>query len=117
MTSPLGERFPEEYRKIFSRKHLIPGAVLRFHSFHTTPQKIKRCVVIAIKDELASIALSYINTKKPSSLYLQSSQLQLLCKGRAYLDHDSFLDCAQLYEENLEKIRRIMIEDIGIYLG
>jgi hypothetical protein len=27
------------------------------------------------------------------------------------------LDCAQLYEENLGKIRRMMIDDMGIYLG
>jgi len=117
MTSTLGERFPEEYRKNFSRKRLIPGAVLRFHSLHTTPPKIKRCVVIAIKDESVSIALSYINTNKPSNPYLQLCQLPLLCKGRGYLDHDSFLDCAQLYEENLEKIRQTMIEDVGVYLG
>jgi len=117
MTSPLGERFPEEYRKKFCRDRLIPGAVLRIHSPHTTPPKIKRCVVISIKDESVSIALSYINTNKPSNPYLQPCQLSILCKGRGYLDYDSFLDCAQLYEENLEIIRRMMIEDIGIYLG
>ena len=117
MTSPLGESFPEEIRKKFCQDHLIPGAVLRIHSAHTTPPKIKRCVVLAIKDESVSIALTYINTKKPSSPYLQSWQWPLTCEGRKYLDHDSYLDCAQLYEENLGKIRRMMIDDMGIYLG
>ncbi len=117
MTSPLGERFPEEYRKKFCQDHLRPGAVLRIHSPHTTPPKIKRCVVIAIKDESVSIALTYINTKKPSSPYLQLWQWPLTCEGREYLDHDSYLDCAQLYEEDLIKIRRMMIDDTGVYLG
>ncbi len=117
MTSPLGESFPEEFRKKFCQDHLMPGAVLRIHSPHTTPPKIKRCVVIAIEDESVSIALTYINTKKPSSTYLQPWQWPLTCEGREYLDHDSYLDCAHLYEEDLIKIRRMMIADTGVYLG
>jgi hypothetical protein len=117
MTTPLGKSFPEEYRKKFCQKNLIPGAVLRIQSAHTIPPKIKRCVVIAIKDESVSVALTYINTKKPSSPYLQSWQWPLNCEGREYLDHDSYLDCAQLYEEDLNKIRRMIINDIGVYLG
>ena len=117
MTTPLGESFPEEFRKKFCQDHLIPGAVLRIHSPHTTAPKIKRCVVIAIKDESISIALTYINTKKPSSPYLQTWQWPLACAGREYLDHDSYLDCAQLYEEDFGKIRRMMIEDMGIFIG
>ena len=117
MTSPLGESFPEEFRKKFCQDHLIPGAVLRIRSSHTTPPKIKRCVVLAIKDESVSIALTYINTKKPSSTYLRQWQWLLTCEEREYLDHDSYLDCAQLYEEDLIKIRRMMIDDTGVYLG
>lgn len=63
MTTPLGESFPEEFRKKFCQDHLIPGAVLRIHSSHTTPPKIKRCVVLAIRDESISIALTYIIPK------------------------------------------------------
>jgi hypothetical protein len=66
---------------------------------------------------LCIIALTYINTQKPSSPYLQPWQWPLTCEGREYLDHDFYLDCAQLYEENLGKIRRMMIDDMGIYLG
>ncbi len=57
MTSHLGERFPEEFRKKFCQDHLRPGAVLRINSPHTTPPKIKR-FVLAIKDESVSIALT-----------------------------------------------------------
>ncbi len=117
MTTPLGKSFPEEYRKKFCQEHLVPGAVLRFQSIHTTPPKIKRCVVIALNDESVSIALIYFNTQKPSSPYLHTSQLLLAGEGREYLDHDSYLDCAQLYEEALEKIRSMMISDMGIFLG
>lgn len=117
MTSPLGENFPEEFRKKFCQDHLIPGAVLRIHSSHTTPPKIKRCVVIAMRDETVSIALTYLNTKKPSSPYLQPWQWPLTSEGREYLEYDSYLDCAQLYEEDLGKIRRMMIDDMRIFLG
>jgi hypothetical protein len=116
MTSHLGGSFPEEFRKNFCQEHLIPGAVLRIHSLHTTPPKTKRCVVIALSDESVSIALTYINTRKPSSSQLQPWQLPLVCEGRKYLDHDSYLDCAQLYEENLDKVRRMLIGDMSIYL-
>jgi hypothetical protein len=117
MTTSLGKSFPEEYRKKFCQEHLIPGAVLRIQSIHTTPPKIKRCVIIALKEETISVALCYVNTNKPSSPYLYAWQYALASEGRAYLDYDSFLDCAQLYEEKLDKIRRIMINDMGIYLG
>ncbi len=117
MTTPLGDSFPEELRKKFCQEHLVPGAVLRIHSQHTRPPKIKRCVVIAASEESASLALTYINTEKPSSLYLQPWQWFLPSKDRAYLEHDSYLDCAQLYEEDLARIRRMFIEDMNIYLG
>jgi len=115
--SRLGERFPEKSRKKFCQDNLRPGAILRINSPHTTPSKIKRCVVLAIKEESVSIALTYINTQKPSSPYLQQWQWPLTCKGREYLDHDSYLDCAQLYEEDLNKIKRMMIENMDVYLG
>ena len=117
MSTSLGKSFPEEYRIKFCQEHLIPGAVLRIKSTYTKPQKIKRCVIIALKEETISLALCYVNTNKPSSPYLQKGQFALSSKGRSYLDHDSFLDCAQLYEENLEVIRHMMINDIGIHLG
>ena len=117
MTPPLGEHFPEEYRKKFCQDHLKPGAVLRFQSFQTSPPKIKRCVVIALNDESVSLALTYINSGKPSNPYLQPWQLYFECEGREYLDHDSHLDCAQLYEENFEVISRMIMRDITVYLG
>ena len=117
MTPPLGEHFPEEYRKKFCQDHLKPGAVLRFQSNQTSPPKIKRCVVIALNDESVSLALTYINSGKPSNPYLQPWQLYFECEGREYLDHDSYLDCAQLYEENFEVISRMIMRDFSIYLG
>jgi hypothetical protein len=117
MTTPLGKSFPEEFRKTFCQDHLIPGAVLRFHTPHTTPPKIKRSVVIAINEESVSIALTYINTRKPSSPYLLPWQMFIESRGREYLDHDSYLDCAQLYEEDLVKIKRLLIGDTSTFLG
>lgn len=117
MTPPLGERFPEEYRKKFCHDHLKPVAVLRFQSIQTSPPKIKRSVVIALNDESVSLALTYINSGKPSNPYLQPWQLHLECEGREYLDRDSYLDCAQLYEENFEVISRMLLRDITVYLG
>jgi hypothetical protein len=117
MISPLGENFPEEYRRKFCQDHLKPAAVLRFQSFQTSPPKIKRCVVIALDDESESLALTFINSGKPSNPYLQPWQLLLECAGRGYLDHDSYLDCAQLYEESFVAVSRMLIRDVDVYLG
>jgi hypothetical protein len=38
-------------------------------------------------------------------------------KGHEYLDHDSYMDYAQFYEEDFGKIKRMLIGDLKIYLG
>jgi hypothetical protein len=115
---PLGDSFSKDYKETFCNNHLIPGAVLRFFSRHTKPPKEKLCVVVAITKDSVSLALNYINTKPPLNPHLQPWQLFLAHRGREeYLNHDSYLDCAQLYEENLGTVRKLLLEDIGIYKG
>ena len=43
-------------------------------------------------------------------------QMFLECEGHEYPDHDSYLGCAQPYEEDLEGIKRMLMGDPNIYL-
>ncbi len=48
--------------------------------------------------------------------YLKQFHLPLKAEGRNYLDHDSFLDCSNLYEYEYNKLLEKCIEDIQTYL-
>lgn len=121
MISPLGDKFPLQYRKQFCNRHLKKGAVLRFNIDFTDPPKIKRLVVLGINERFAKIAVSVINTEiNPNVIKtkdLQDLQLSLESHSRSYLDHDSYLDCSRLFEIDLQFIRNKIIAEIDVYLG
>lgn len=120
MTSPLGDKFPLQYRKQFCDRHLKKGAVLRFIIDFTEPPKIKRLVVLGVNERLGRVAVCVINTEiNPNVLRtkeLRDLQLTLESHGRFYLDHDSYLDCSKIFERDLQFIRNKIIADMGVYL-
>jgi hypothetical protein len=121
MISKLGSNFPEKYRVEFCDKHLVPRAVLRLHTLHANPPKIKRFVIIGINKDNASVGYLYINKrlnpyiKKNPNLY--KLQLSLSQENRSYLNRNSYLDCSQIYESSLEYIQKELISDLEIYIG
>ena len=119
MTPRLGDQFPPEFREDFCSRHLIRGAVLRIWVEDTVPSKVKRLVVWGLEESLNQIGVSFINSEITSirNPWLQALQYPLLSKNYPFLTHDSFLDCSQIYEKNLDAVRDKLTEDTGIFLG
>ena len=117
MSGTIGGRFPEQYRKEFCNRHLVPGAVLRLFAPETHPPKIKRFIVLGFNDRAESAAILFINTEIPRSPFIKSLQFSVKASENPFITHDSFIDCSQLYERDLVSLRNAFANDLGIYLG
>ena len=114
--SPLGDRFPDHFKKNFSSDNVKVGAVLKTFSNHTKPPKEKRCIIVGIKGN--SVGVVYINTENNAPSKLKSYQKPISKKGNeSILEWDSFIDCANLYEEDLEDLKRKIEDNANAHLG
>lgn len=118
MSARLGDQFSLDYQEDFFRRHFVPGAVFRILTFQTTPPKFKRFVVIGLEHSSGKIVGSlFINTSMVSAPYLHSLQLPLMASDCEFLEHDSFLDCSRIYEEDASAVKAKYLADTEIYLG
>lgn len=119
MTPRLGDQFPPQFRENFYKRKLIRGAVLRAWTEETVPPKFKLFVVWGLEESLNKIGVSFINRGITSikTQRLQALQHPLLLNKNPFLTHDSFLDCSRIYEKDLKKVRDLLMEDTGIFLG
>lgn len=83
---------------------LIPGAVIKVFTHNTEPPKFKRCVIIGLADPPTMVAVVYFNTVYPPSPFLEPYQIAF-SGSEGFLEHDCYLDCAQLFEETEAWIR------------
>jgi len=87
----------------------------------TVPPKEKRFVIVAITPDGVSLATVFINTNiNPNvnfSQELKSLHILLSSEGRDYLNHDSFVDCTDLYEETVSVLTQAVKDDATCLLG
>jgi len=117
VSGTIGSRFPEEHRKNFCNRHLIPGSVFRLFAPETTPPKIKRFILLAFDEKAESAAILFINTEIPRNPYIRPLQFPIKACDKSFISHDSFIDCSHLYERNLASFKTAFIDDPGVYLG
>ncbi len=60
---PLGDSFPEEYKKRFAEKNLKVGSVIRALVTDTNPPKTKRFILIGISADKLAVGTLYLNTE------------------------------------------------------
>src|SRR5687768_6522242 len=96
-----------------------PGTVYREFLWTTTPPKVKRYVILAENTDSILIALinSFININYLGTQELQNLQLKLSADGRFYLDHDSYLNCSQVYEMTKVSLLARLKADRNMYIG
>ncbi len=116
MSGSIGSRFPKQYRKDFCNRHLVPGSVFRLFAPETTPPKIKRFILLAFDEKAESAAILFINTEILRNPYIKALQYPIKASEKLFISHDSFIDCSHLYERDLSPLRRVFIDDLGIYL-
>lgn len=87
----------------------------------TTPPKIKRFVIIGINEELGRVGCLCINSRVNPNIittsHLQGLQFLMEAHDRPYIDHDSYLDCSRLYEDNFQRLQDKYVLDTRTYLG
>ncbi len=121
MPPPLGDHFPEEFRRQFADHHLQIGTVIRARVADTNPPKIKRFVIVGVSADKLALGTLYINSEINPNIFpteeLKRLHLRLEATGRTYLEHDSYLDCSRIYEKDHEAILEVLKTDTGSVLG
>jgi hypothetical protein len=117
----LGDFFPDELRNQFSSRSLERGTVLRTHFFETNPPKIKFFVVLgASKDKIVlGVVLinSHINPQIFRSPAIRSWHIPILARDYDFLDHDSFVDCTQIFEKSAPDLQKSVSDSPQIVVG
>ncbi len=115
----LGEHFSDTEKAKFIERNLRPSHVIKLFCHTTTPPKEKRLVIVSINPELL---LFVINTEIPKfkekRSYLKNQQILLEKNTENFLDHDSWLDCSEVFREfNIETVKEILLNDVSRVLG
>lgn len=117
----LGELFPEGMKSDFVKQNLQVGKVLKCFVDFTTPPKEKRFIILGINEaqELLGVVLinSDINFKVMNTPALESLQYELKSINNVFLEHDSFVDCAQIQKISQEKVKEAIQNDMQNILG
>lgn len=112
MTLKLGDSFSKEDRDKHAERLLAKGAVLRLFSADINNQKIKRLIIIGTAGQ-GILGKIYINSNPQSD----HSQIHLEASSRDYLEHDSYVDCSRIYEDDNETLLEILKKDLSCYIG
>jgi len=121
VAAKLGDFFPANVRSAYCDGTIRPGAVFRVFVDTTNPPKDKILVVVGMSGDRALVGCllvnSNVNLHVNYSDELRNLHIYLESEGREYLRHDSYLDCSQLHEMPLEKLRGLFERDAEILLG
>lgn len=118
----LGDFFPNPLQTQLIDHRLKIGAVIRRYETTTTPPKIKRSIIVGLNVDKVVLAYIFINSEVNPNLFptqdLKDLHLALAATNdRPYLSHNSFADCSQLHEENVESIKDLITNDAEAHLG
>lgn len=117
----IGSLFPREVRDDFVNRTILPGSVLRIHVTNTNPPKIKRFVVLSTCDHKVCVGYLFINSEINPNCFpnqkLRDLHLPLSIDECDFLDHDSFLDCSDIKEIEVEKLTEIISRDPSRHIG
>lgn len=121
MSASLGDSFPPEVQKEFKARTLKAGAVFRVFLSWTVPPKEKRIVIVGVNEGKALVGHLLLNTNLNLNCHnndeLRNLQIYIPCDCCDYLDHDSYLDCSELFEYPLDKLQSEFDKDSEVFLG
>ena len=118
---PLGDLFPDELKGQNAENNLRIGSVLRYFNTDTRPPKVKRIVVVGFNEGKILFAYVFINTEINPNIFssprMRDLHLAFEASGREYLDHDSYVDCSQIKQEDSDAIKELMTQDFSVHIG
>lgn len=99
----LSDFLPDKLKNEFADQNLKVGTVIRKLAKDTTPPKKKRFIIIGIDRDKVKIGTVYINTDLNTNVfrndYLKSLQIKIRAKDNTFIEHDSYVDCSEIYEK------------------
>ena len=109
----LGDFFPNGMKQEIANFNLEIGSVIKCFTSYTRPPKEKRFVILGINEEGNYVGSVFINTNVNFNIINSQEllELQYPVKNQAndYLDHDSFIDCSELFEFEREHLFNLLI--------
>jgi len=97
--SRIGDFLPESERRLATGRDRRPGEVLRLWCEFTDPPKDKFVVVVSAGDSpLLFVINSRINPFIQKRPHLLRCQVRMAVSDYPFLDHDSFINCAEAIE-------------------
>lgn len=97
------------------------GSVIRLYVTDTTPQKVKRFVVIAANKDGVLLGTLYLNSEINKNVFrtkhLKELQLDLDSEGRDYLDNPSFLDCSYIHQKTINELTLQVFKEPSSLIG
>ena len=85
------------------------------------PPKVKRLVVLAISGDNACVGYLFLNSRINPNVFptagLRSLHLPFEAASRDYLDHDSYLDCSDIKDMDLDELKKIISRDPNQHIG
>lgn len=117
----LGDFFSKDLKEQLASHNFKTGAVLRYHIEFTNPPKIKRLVVVGFDAQKVLFASVLINTEINPKIFpnpaLKDLHFELDVANRPYLDHTSFVNCAEIFEQEVEIVRNKLVEQVNTHVG
>ena len=94
----MGDQFPEQLRRDYISRSMVPGQVLRIDWTFPDQTKMKRVLLVCTDPEPLVLM---INSEPPEFQQndpgFRRCQLLLEARDHTFLDHDSFLNCYRVY--------------------
>lgn len=117
----LGDFFPEGIKQDFADFNLEVGCVIKCFTYHTVPPKEKRFVILGINADGNYVGSVFINTNVNFNVINSQELLELQYpvknQPNDYLDHDSFIDCSELFEFSRQDLFNLLIAEPEKALG
>lgn len=117
----LGEQFPDEFKRQFSERQITVGSVIKCMTDQTDPPKEKRFIIVGISNDNIAVGSVFINSELNISINwsqrFKDLQIPLESHSREYLEWDSYVDCARLYEWTYQELQTILESDPGTVIG
>jgi|GEM_PF-793644 len=111
--------FPLSKQKQLIWDAIQPGSVIKLHCNFTKPPKEKRMVIVSTDP---AIGIFLINSKISNFVLINKallqSQIPLANKNYSFIEHDSYLDCKDIFKDfSYAEIEKTLRNDYSRFLG
>src|SRR4030065_2199499 len=109
----LGDSFPDNKKRDYVDRSLVPGMILRLFCPFTSPPKFKFILLLSMNPE----PVFFIINTKPNPFVLPKfpdQQIPVIQRDYTFLTHDSYIECSTPRSDfTAEDMRAKVLADVG----